>query len=99
MSSRLFQEVREKLGLCYYIGGSHHANTADGLFMIRAGIEKERFELGVEAIHREIESVVAGHISEEEYHKAQGFMTGKTQMGIESSDDLADFLGAQYLLK
>ncbi len=26
-------------------------------------------------------------------------MTGKTQMGIESSDELADFLGAQYLLK
>lgn len=26
-------------------------------------------------------------------------MTGKTQMGIESSDELADFLGAQQLLK
>jgi hypothetical protein len=26
-------------------------------------------------------------------------MTGKTQMGIESSDELADFVGSQYLLK
>lgn len=26
-------------------------------------------------------------------------MTGKTQMGIESSDELGDFLGAQQLLK
>lgn len=26
-------------------------------------------------------------------------MTGKTQMGIESSDELADFLGAQQLLR
>lgn len=45
MSSRLFQNIREKLGLCYYIYGSHYANTADGLFIIRAGIEKERFEM------------------------------------------------------
>lgn len=40
MSSRLFQNIREKMGICYYISGGHYANTDDGLFMIRAGIEK-----------------------------------------------------------
>lgn len=99
MSSRLFQNIREKLGLCYYIYGSHYANTADGLFIIRAGIEKERFEMWMDAIYKEIESIAQGNISEQEYMKAQGFMTGKTQMGIESSDELADFIGAQQLLK
>lgn len=44
MSSRLFQNIREKQGLCYYIGARHSAGTHDGLFMIRAGIDKERFE-------------------------------------------------------
>ena len=85
--------------LCYYIYGSHYANTDEGMFMIRAWIEKERLEVWLEAIYKEIESIAAGNISEQEYQKAQGFMTGKTQMGIESSDELADFLGAQYLLK
>lgn len=99
MSSRLFQNIREKLGICYYIYGSHHANTDDGIFMIRAGIEKARLEIWLEAIYKEIENIAEGNITEKEYHKAQGFMTGKTQMGIESSDELADFLGAQQLLK
>lgn len=87
------------MGLCYYISGAHYANTDDGVFMIRAGIEKERFDIGMEAIYREIEDIANGNITQQEYEKAQGFMTGKTQMGIESSDELADFLGAQQLLK
>lgn len=99
MSSRLFQNIREKLGLCYYIYGSHYANSDDGLFMIRAGIEQERLELGLDAIYQEIEKIAQGDITQAEYEKAQWFMTGKTQMGIESSDALADFLGAQQLLK
>lgn len=53
----------------------------------------------MDAIYKEIESIAQGNISEQEYMKAQGFMTGKTQMGIESSDELADFIGAQQLLK
>jgi predicted Zn-dependent peptidase len=36
MSSLLFQEVREKRGLCYYIGASHYAHPEDGIFLIRA---------------------------------------------------------------
>lgn len=99
MSSRLFQNIREKMGICYYISGGHYANTNDGLFMIRAGIEKGRFEEGRAAILKEIEDIANGNILESEYQKAQGFMSGKTQMGIESSDELADFLGGQQLLK
>lgn len=48
---------------------------------------------------KEIADIANGNILEAEYQKAQGFMTGKTQMGIESSDELADFLGGQQLLK
>jgi predicted Zn-dependent peptidase len=44
MSSRLFQNVRAKQGLCYYIGAGHTARTDFGDFIIRAGIDKERFE-------------------------------------------------------
>lgn len=75
MSSRLFQNIREKMGLCYYISGGHYANSDDGLFMIRAGMEKERFDIGMEAIYHEIAQIAQGNITMEEYEKAQGFMT------------------------
>lgn len=99
MSSRLFQNIREKQGLCYYISWSHSQWEMDGLFMMRAGIEKERFDFGREAIMQEIDKIVGGDINQTELDKAIWYMTGKTQMGIESSDELADFVGMQYLFK
>jgi hypothetical protein len=40
------------------------------MFMIRAGIEKERFEFGCEAIMQEIDKIVAGDITQTELDKA-----------------------------
>lgn len=99
MSSRLFQNIREKKGLCYYISASHSSETDDGVFFMRAGIEKARFDFGLEAIYEEIAQIAAGNISQDEFTKALGYLTGQTQMGIESSDELASFIGNQYLLK
>jgi predicted Zn-dependent peptidase len=44
MSSVLVQEIREKLGLAYYISASHYAKSQDGVFLIRAGLDKKNFE-------------------------------------------------------
>ena len=99
MSSRLFQQIREKRGLCYYIGSAHYASVDDGLLLIRAWLEKQRFEWGKEAIFEELEKIKKWDISEEEFQKAQGYIQGKTKMWIETSDQLADFVGEQYLLK
>jgi predicted Zn-dependent peptidase len=65
--------------------------------VIRAGIDKERFAFGVAKIFEEIEQIANGNISLDEFNNAIGFLTGQIQMGIESSDELADFLGGQYL--
>lgn len=59
MSSRLFQNIREKQGLCYYIKASHMTQEDTGVFIIRAGIDKKRFDFGIEKIFEEIQ-----HISE-----------------------------------
>lgn len=97
MSSRLFQNVRAKQGLCYYISAGHAARTDFGDFIIRAGIDKERFEFWVAKIFEEIEQIATGDILVEEFHNAIGFLDGQIQMGIESSDEMAGFLGRQYL--
>jgi predicted Zn-dependent peptidase len=99
MSSRLFQEIREKKGLCYYIHASHESDSDSGVFYISAGIEKARREFGVQAIYDEVANIVSHGISEKEYLVAQGNLAGSTQMGIETTDTLANFLGRQQLLK
>ncbi len=98
MSSRFFQNIREKEGLCYYISASHLSGKDDGTFMMRAGIDKERFDFGIKRIYEEIERIAGGDISQEEFDNTIGFNIGQLQMGIESSDQMASFLGAQYLL-
>ncbi|USN55238.1 MAG: hypothetical protein H6765_01175 [Candidatus Peribacteria bacterium] len=55
--------------------------------------------MGLSTIYQVIQDVAAGNISEDELHKALGNVTGKTQMGIETSNQLAHFVGAQYLFK
>jgi predicted Zn-dependent peptidase len=98
MSSRLFQEIREKRWLCYYIWCSHWAEPTHGTFMIRAGLSKENYISGVEALKRELTAISQGNITQDELTKAQWNMLGKIQMGIETSDEMADFIGAQQLL-
>ncbi len=98
MSSRLFQNIREKQGLCYYIKGMHLASEDTWVFLIRAGIDKQRFDFGVEKIFEEIERIANGDITQEEFENAIGYNEGQIQMGIESSDEMASFLGSQYLI-
>jgi predicted Zn-dependent peptidase len=98
MSSRLFQEIREKRGLCYYIHASHHAQVPTGCFMIRAGLEVGRWDEALVAIHQQLDAYAAGAWAVHEKDVALWNITGTTQIGIETSDSMADFVGKQLLL-
>jgi predicted Zn-dependent peptidase len=98
MSSRLFQNIREKQWLCYYIRSRHISDPDSGVFVIRAWLEKGRFDFGVEKIYEELESISKWDISKEEFEKAIGYNIWQLQMWIESSDNMADFMWSQYLL-
>lgn len=65
---------------------------------MRAGIDKERFDFGVKRIFEEIEKIANGDIDQEEFDNTISFNIGQLQMGIETSDQMASFLGAQQLL-
>lgn len=98
MSSRLFQRIREQQWLCYYIRAAHSSDMDSGVMYISAGIEKERRDHGLAAIYHEIEDIATHAVTDEEYEIAQWNIAGSTQMGIETSDSLASFVGMQYLL-
>lgn len=99
MSSRLFQEIREKKWLCYYISASHSADDQDGTFLIRSGMEKQRRAEGLKAIYEQLAYIAAGDITPGELMMALGNLTGKTKVGLETSDEVAQFVGKQRLFK
>lgn len=98
MSSRLFQNVREKEWLCYYISGAHYSTEDNGEFYFRAGLDKERFAFGLDKILDEIHQFSQDGFELDEFEKAIGYLSGQLQMGIESSDEMAEFLWSQYIV-
>ena len=99
MSSILFQEIREKLGLCYYIWASHYANDEDGLFMIQAGLDKKNFKKWIEKINEVLDEVVKWNITQEQLEKSKGYLLWKTKIWIETSNEMVDYVLSQYLSK
>ncbi|MFZ2522136.1 MAG: pitrilysin family protein [Minisyncoccia bacterium] len=98
MSSRLWQKMREELGICYYIGSSYSGLTDHGNFRIPAGVDKNRLGMAIEGILGEIRKIKEIKITEEELKKAKDYKIGRMYLGLESSDSLADFYGFQEVM-
>ena len=99
MSSRLFQEIREKLWICYYISAWHWCSKEYWLFIVRAWLEKEKFEFWVEKINEVIDKFLDKWFTDEEFENAKNNIKWNLQMWIESSDEMASYLWDQYLIR
>ena len=98
MSSRLFQKMREELGICYYVRSSKNTYRTHGDFAISAGVSNARVREAVSGIMAEIKKMTVESISEAELRKAKDYSIGNMFLALESSDSLADFFGFQELL-
>ncbi len=99
MSSRLFQVLREEMGAAYYVSCGNDTQTDTGLFEISAGIDSSRPNVILERICSMLSSMKETLISEQELQKALEYTLGMMRLGLESSDDMAGFYGAQVLMK
>ncbi len=99
MSSRLFIEVREKLGLAYYVRTDIESNPDAGFLVTRAGVDNNNVEKAISTILKEYRKLSRGELAEAELKKAKDYIKGKMTLILESSDALASFYGAQELLE
>lgn len=98
MSSRLFQEVREKRGLVYSIYAFHSAYEDSGLFGIYAGTgEAETGELMPVICDQLAE--VARTADQEELERARAQLRSSLLMGLESSSQRCESLARQLLTR
>lgn len=99
MSSRLFQEFRDKRGLAYYVYAANNPYADAGYFSIGAGVDNARFSEALKIALAECRKLIEEPVSEEELKKIKDYAHGKTLIGLETSDDLASFYADQELLK
>ena len=71
MSSRLFQEIREKRGLAYSVYSYHSQYTEAGLFAF-AGTTPVRAPEAIALLRGELDDVAGGGLTEEEFERAKG---------------------------
>ncbi len=99
MSSRLFVEIREKLGLAYYIKTDVDSDPDSGSLVTRAGVDNRNVEKAISTILRGYRRISQKGVSFGELKKAKDNVKGKTALLLESSDALASFYAEQELLE
>jgi predicted Zn-dependent peptidase len=94
MSSRLFQEVREKRGLCYAIYAYHAPYSDTGMFGLYSGTDATDVDDLMQVVVDEIAEAAAG-ITEAEVARAKSQMKAGMLMALESSGARAQQLASQ----
>lgn len=84
MSSRLFQEIREKRGLVYSIMSFHSSYQDTGQFAVYAGTGPDRLPELIPVVCEEIKRICASAVTEQELKRAKTQMKASLLMGRES---------------
>ncbi len=97
MSSRLFQKLRERHGLCYSVQSSVVALEDTGALTVFAALDPANLEKAVVMILRELERLRDRAPSRSELRKAQDYTIGQTLMGLESTTNQMMWMGESLL--
>ena len=97
MSSRLFQEIREKRALVYSVYGYFRPYVDVGQGVVYAGTDLERVEETVSAAVEELRKLRDERVPEEELERTKRLRRGRLLMGLEDSRSVASWLGSQEI--
>lgn len=97
MSSRLFQEVREKRGLAYSVY-SYTSGYADcGLFGVYAGCRPSQVDDVLKICRDQLDQVASEGLTDDEIRRAIGQLRGSTVLGLEDTGALMNRIGKSEL--
>ncbi len=97
MSSRLFNEIRDKLGLAYSIHSAVDHFLDTGSITIYAGVEPKNLQVAVKAVLEQL-SLLKEPVPESELTKAKELAKGRLLLRMEGTREVAGWLGGQEIL-
>lgn len=97
MSSRMFIQIRECLGLCYYISTGHELYEDTGYIVTQAGIKNDAATMkqALTAMYKEYRTITEGGISRQELVRAKELLKGRLILSLEDSRSVASFIAGQ----
>ena len=93
MSSRLFNEVREKRGLAYSVSSGIKSLNDTGSFMVRAGVDNTKIVDALGLILKVLGKLASGGVKEDEFKRAQEYYMGQFLLGLEDTMDQMLWMG------
>ena len=99
MSSRLFQNIREKQGLAYSVYSYPSSYSSSGAFMLYAGTGEQQAEKVAELMLKELRNIRENGITEEELERGKEQLRGTYVLGMESCNAKMNAIGKVALLQ
>jgi predicted Zn-dependent peptidase len=96
-SSRLFRELRDRLGLVYDVGSSIYAAESAGVLEVTFSAPTRQTEACWDAVFRVLGEVAAGRITDEEVELARRALASGVVLGAEGSDSLMEAHAGEIL--
>lgn len=93
MSSRLFNELREKRGLVYEIGSQAKRYLDTGAFIVHAGVDNRKVEEVVPLILKELKRIKDNPVTKDEFKRAKDFYLGQLMLALEDTLDHMSWIG------
>ena len=97
MSSRLFQEVRERQGLAYSVHSGVQAFMDTGLMYVYAATDVENFSKVLKSILKELRDVKKHGVTEEELRRSKDHLKGSLMLSLESTSSRMNRLAKHEL--
>ncbi len=100
-SSKLFIEVREKRGLCYYIYSGRELYQDVGYISSQAGVTNnlDKIKEAITTIMVEHKKLAKGELNKSDLSRAKEILKGRTLLSMEDSSNIASFYGTKQLLE
>ncbi len=99
MSSRLFQNVREKRGLAYSVFSGLSAYQDAGALSIYAGCANDAVAELIDVVVAEIRQMKAGGLAPVELRRAKDHLKGSLMLGLESTSSRMSHLARQEMYR
>ncbi|MDD5751840.1 MAG: pitrilysin family protein [Candidatus Peribacteraceae bacterium] len=98
MSSRMFLNIREAKGMCYYISTEVDSYLDAGSLSTRAGADQSRLHEAIQLITEQYDLCASKGITAEELTRAKDFLKGRIALSLEDTEERAHYFGKQQLL-
>jgi predicted Zn-dependent peptidase len=98
MGSRLFEEIREKRGLCYSVSAADHVFSDVAILQLSSGLDSSKCLEAYERMRAIVEELREEGPREEEVQRARAYAAGRSVLGFENTNAVARYGARQQIV-